>query len=275
MLRRRHTKLVMAAAVLAVLSWNVAARAQQQVGTVAALEGQAEVLHPGQDDWNALVPADAVLRGDRVRTLAASKLKLLFDDDSVLTLAASSELTVDEQVLPAEGGGTSHFSLLVGMVRALVSGRYGAPGARFEMETPTAVAGVRGTRFITAHDTESDETMIVGVSDVTLVRSKSDPEARHEIELRAGETTRIQQGRLPLQPAPIPQEVLKSLTTATQIAVGKIRGTREAHPVIKIPKHPVGRAPRDRDIDQPIQELRDLQGGGGTRPPPPPPPIPK
>src|SRR5438034_11701446 len=89
-------------AMLAILLRGAAAEAQEQVGSVAALEGRAEALHPGQAAWTAVAAHDAVLLGDQLRTLADSKLKLAFRDDSALTLAASSQLTVDEQVRSEE-----------------------------------------------------------------------------------------------------------------------------------------------------------------------------
>ena len=109
-------------AVALLLLLPAAARAQEPVGSVAALEGSADALHEGQAAPVILKPADAVLLGDRLHTATASKLRLLFRDDSVLTLAAESELTVTAQLVgPARANST--LSLWVGTVRALVTDR--------------------------------------------------------------------------------------------------------------------------------------------------------
>jgi hypothetical protein len=108
-----------------------------------------------------LAQGDVVQLGDHVRTAAASRVKLLFRDDSVMTLAERSELVVDEQV--AGAAPTSSFTLLLGKVRAIVNDRYSAKGAEFEVKSPTAIAGVRGTSFIAGYDQGRDETQVVGL----------------------------------------------------------------------------------------------------------------
>jgi hypothetical protein len=254
---------------------GTSAPAGPPVGAVAAVEGQAEVQHPGDTEWHPVSAGDAVIEGDRLRTLAQSKLKLLFDDESVLTLAPDSELTVDAQVIPEQGGTTSSFSLLVGMVRALVSEDYAQPGASFELETPTAVAGVRGTSFIATHDASAEETMIVGLTETTVVRSKADAEGAHTVEVGAGQSTSVGRGSFPLPPSQVPDSVLKSLTASTAIAAaatgaGALGGRAAA-------RGPAGAAAQpSKAVDQPVQELRDIQKATkrGGRPVPPPPPVP-
>jgi len=88
-------------AVLLVMATLFVARAAaaEDVGWVATLEGTAEVQRSGT--WSGLAQGAALQLGDHVRTAAASRVKLLFRDDSVLTLAERSELVVDEQVAGA------------------------------------------------------------------------------------------------------------------------------------------------------------------------------
>ena len=126
------------------------AQAAESVGSVAALEGSADVQHPGQTARVPLHPADGVLLDDALRTGDASKMKLLFRDDSVLTLAAGSELTVTREIVGPASATATHD--VIGTVRAVVTDRYKTPGSSFEVETPTAIAGVRGTGFIVRYE---------------------------------------------------------------------------------------------------------------------------
>src|SRR5207247_10598524 len=120
---------------------------QEAAGWVVGREGKADHLHPGQAAPVALKPADTALLGDRLHTAPASKLRLVFRDDSVLTLAAESELAVTAEVVgPARASAT--LSLWVGTVRALVTERSKTPGSSFELERPPAVGGGRGTVFV-------------------------------------------------------------------------------------------------------------------------------
>jgi len=269
--------LVVAAALLAV-AVGAPAAAQEEVGAVAAVVGTAEALHPGATGWAALAAGAPVLLGDQLRTGAASKLKVLFRDDSVLTLAPNAQLTVNEQVVPTAGG-ASRFSLTVGTVRAVVSEQYGRAGARFEVETPTAVAGVRGTSFIAQYDASLEETTVVGLEDVTNVRSKVDATGRRAVDLKPGEVTRVRRGAYPLRPQLLPEDQLRSLTAATEAAGGapasELFGPRARdRSAGATPGGVRGINPEGRAIDQPIEKLRQIEPEGGRRPPPPPPPPP-
>ena len=72
--------------------------------------------------------------------------------------------------------------------------RYGASGAHFEVETPTAIAGVRGTGFIANYDASKDETVVVGLFDTTTVRSRADTRALHAVALGPGLATAVKRG---------------------------------------------------------------------------------
>jgi hypothetical protein len=263
------------AATLAIFWWGPSAHGAESAGSVTALEGRAEALHTGVTTWAPLAVGDAVLIGDQVRTLQESKLKLLFRDQSLFTLAPSSTLTVTEQVAGAAAP-VSRFSLLLGTVRAVVNERYGEPGARFEMNTPTAVAAVHGTGFIATYDPAVDESVFVGLFDTTLVRGQNDPAGSHEVRLGPGDTTRVGRGSLPLPPTRIPEGVLRGLNAATTTVpdVGggghhggpgsQGKGGTGAHgdSVAASPESPV---------DQPVQLLNRAH----RRQPPPPPPVPR
>jgi hypothetical protein len=200
-------------------------------------------------------------------------MRLLLRDESVITLAASSELSLDEQVV---GGGptVSRLSLWLGAARAIVTERYSAPGAHFEMETPTAVAGVRGTGFIASHDPAGEETTVLGLFDTTLVRSKADPRGAKEVRLGPGEVTTIRRGAFPLRPSPMPEGMLRGLTGATSLAVGTLSPRHRGSAGSKVPARSGAEAaaPEQRVIDQPVGLLR--RGRKGIAPPPPPAPPP-
>ena len=153
---------------------TVPARAQS-VGTVVGQEGTAQALRQGASQWLDLAVSSAVFLHDELRTQAASKLQIRFQDDSVLTLAEETHLTVDENVVQPAAPSTALFSLLTGTLRALVTDRYKEPGAQFEVQTPTAVAGVRGTEFIIAFPQRPDTTRIIGLEDRTQADSRTVP----------------------------------------------------------------------------------------------------
>jgi hypothetical protein len=258
---------------LLVAVWLVAtsvsmAWSQERVGAVAAVEGQAEVLHPGASASVPLAQGDPILLGDQLRTRPDAKVRVTLREGSVLTLAPDSQLMITEQVVaPAS---VSRFQLLLGTIKAAVTERYSEPNARFEVETPTAIAGVRGTSFLASYDTTKDETLVVGLVDVTRVRSLADTRGTAMVDLGPGIATRVRRGSRPLAPAPIPESQLRPLQDATEL--GQQAGGRGANRLdARRPVRPGERATstEEKAVDQPLLSPQS------PKPPPPPPPVPR
>jgi hypothetical protein len=259
-----------------------AAQAPAPAGTVAALQGRAEAQPGGQATWRALATGKDVFPGERLRTGEASRLKLLMRDDSVVTLGPKSELTIDQLVV-RDGGGTSRLGAVVGAVRAVVTDRYGTKGSSFEMKTPTAVAGVRGTGFVALVDEDGKRTRVIGLYDVTWVRSVTDAAGRHEVRVGPGQITEVVIGGLPTKPRDLTSSERDALVASTVVTPSPPEGGAPGEPTPgeavpdegsgdphdpatpTQPGGPVFQRP-DATIDQPIDQLRQ------RREPPPPPP---
>ncbi|MBN2080648.1 FecR domain-containing protein [bacterium] len=111
---------------------------------IARLKGTVEAAHAEETsrEWVAASVGQELTEGWRLRTGADSKVQLVFPRDNVVILKENSVLYVDQLDL---GGGANleadQGSLLVQLANAL------APGSDFELETPTALAVVRGTTY--------------------------------------------------------------------------------------------------------------------------------
>src|SRR5262249_17134920 len=264
----RHRRAVILAALWLLVAGAVVARAQERVGTVTGLEGAAEVLHPGAGAWSPVAAGDPVLLGDQLRTRTDSKLQVTLREDSVLTLAPGSQLTITEQaVAPAT---VSRFQLLLGTIKAAVTERYSAPNARFEVETPTAIAGGRGTSFLASYDRAQQETLIVGLTDVTRVRALVDTRGAAAVNLGPGIATRVRRGERPQAPALLPENQLRPLERSTELG-GAEAGGKANRLDARRPQRPGERAMsrEEQAGGQPNLGPRDAQ------PPPPPPPVPR
>lgn len=127
---------------LAVSAWADVA------GKVSSVAGSAEVQPGGVGSWKQLSVDDAVSVGDHLRTTDEGRLSVVYRDGSTIALEPGSELVIDDQSLPSGGPPVSLFSLNRGKLDVAVpKNLYNTQGARFEVKTTTAVAGVRGTHF--------------------------------------------------------------------------------------------------------------------------------
>lgn len=194
-------------AFLLALAAKVAGANVQEVGTVAALQGEAHIERDG-----LTVAADigtAVTVGDVLVTGADGKLRVVFHDDSVLSLAENSRVTVDESVFSAgEGKARSLFGLLRGKVNAAVSEYYRRLGNSYEIRTETAVAGVRGTEFAVRFDPVERITEVVGIEGTVQVHSLRDPQAPGVL-VTAREATLVDDHRPPTRPRRLDEPLLR------------------------------------------------------------------
>ncbi len=119
----------------------------EPVGFIAAFEGSVEVQGAGSMSWAAAALDRDLEIGDVVRTGPASAVKMLLADETILALGESTELTIDSYIVgSAATRDPSVLRLLKGKARVLVGEAFGGP-TRIEMHTPTAVIGVKGTKF--------------------------------------------------------------------------------------------------------------------------------
>jgi hypothetical protein len=245
------------------------AGAQEQVGVAATVEGEAEVLHAGASTWSPLVQGAPVLLKDQLRTRVDAKIRVELRGDSVLQVAPSSQVEVTEQLLAPSG--VSRFQLLFGTLRAIVVERYSELNGRFEVETPTAIAGVRGTSFIARYDPAAEETLVVGIERVTQVRASADAEGVGEVEVGPGMATRVRRGSRPLAPQVLPGSELRTLRDATQVGAGAGSSRPRANALDARRPQRVGEralSHEEQGVDQPLLTPPH------PKPPPPPPPIP-
>lgn len=168
-------------------AWSV-----ERAGEIVSVRGSALI----ERDTNELPAkrkmelhvADSVTTGDNAR------LKMLFRDDSILTLGAESKLLVEQYLFSAaDKRADSVFTLLDGKLRAVV----GSEG--FQVKTPTAYAGARGTIFLVWYDAATRTTGIAVLEGQVAIRNIN-PAIPGEQLLNAGERTSIPVDDVPALP---------------------------------------------------------------------------
>ena len=142
------------------------ARAQNTVGTVTDLAGSAHVERGGATQ--AVTSGMAVELKDKFTTDAGAHLTITLNDNSKLDLADQSTLVIDEQVVGAGGPQTTKVSLLGGHLQSLVTKALRGTAPSFEVKTPNAIAGVRGTKFSVGYSSSSPVCGPAPTSDVAV-----------------------------------------------------------------------------------------------------------
>ena len=203
----------------------VAAQAEP-VASVVAVRGKAAVER-GTQKLDAQ-PKLGIELQDTVATPEGGRVKLLFIDDSVLTLAEKTRMSVETFIHSRTDRGKSLFNLLDGKMRAVVG------KTKFEVKTPTVVAAARGTVIIFEVGTLNGRafTRVTCLEGIVDVRRVEDGEGAATIMLSPGETILVMGGQ-PLQspvnlpPAEIEKQKRDTSTSGVEIKLPETK-LREA-----------------------------------------------
>lgn len=192
-------------AILLVTPLGFAQTAEQKdpySGTLVEFEGEAFIQQQDDEIWLPVEVDIPLEQGDRIKTGEDSRVVILMDDGSMVTLEENTEITIRE--LEADYRTKSiRSSLFLWFGRVLSNiTKFASNQSRFQVATPTLVAGVRGTEFIVeAADTGTGE---VGVFDGKVAVGGLDREGNlirgSEVFLTKGFQTSVKKGKRPKPP---------------------------------------------------------------------------
>ncbi|MBI5875135.1 MAG: FecR domain-containing protein [Deltaproteobacteria bacterium] len=184
---------------------HTAHAAGSDVGRIVALKGKVTITRGASIKEAAL--EDVVFVKDTISTQSGTKLKILLHDDTLFTISENSTFVIKEYMLTTKANKVkSFFGLLSGGVRALV-GR-----SNFAIQTPTAVAGVKGTYFNVWLDTEGGVLVTnVAVHTGEVEVSNINDKVKGTVLAGKGQMTTVHKNKPPSQPVAIAPELENKL----------------------------------------------------------------
>lgn len=155
------------------------------VGHITAMQGRVMVAHSGDTKpLRANIP-DEVVSHDVVHTEAKTRAKIIFQDDTLLTLGENSVVEIDEHIYDSSVD-THSVALILkeGKARALVGRIFGEKESKFIVRTPTALAASQGTYFAVWTDGAMS-----GVANIGTTGRVSFTSGGHTVLLNPGQFT--------------------------------------------------------------------------------------
>ncbi|MFC1855817.1 FecR domain-containing protein [Thermodesulfobacteriota bacterium] len=174
-----------------------------QAGEVDVVIGVSQNLEDKAVEWKRLKLKDPVMGESIVRTLKDSRLKLSLIDGSIMLLTESSKAKVES----VEKEGKSFFRMFSGKIRAVVK-KVVSPKSSFEIKTPTAIVGVKGTNF--AVILSKDMTEVITFDGVVSVSNVLE-EVGGEVLVKANYYTKVTRYAPPSEPVELSEEELSKL----------------------------------------------------------------
>ena len=184
---------------------------------VTEVSGEPAMLLEGKEEWQPLQEDTFLLPGDKVRTETDSSAEFVFDEDgeNAIRLEALTEVEVileeDEKI-----------SLINGEVFSIIDNL--PEGSAFEIRTPTAVCGARGTDWVTKFD--GSETQVESVTGDTYVTGyNSDGSRKKERTIvPPGTKTAVRWSMAPKKPVRFKEERLSELNALKGNVSRRARG---------------------------------------------------
>jgi ferric-dicitrate binding protein FerR (iron transport regulator) len=160
----------------------LAQTAPAAVARVVSVQGAVESQRVGEPQWQAVRLNDTYSPGDKIRVQRRSRADLALLDQSVLRLNENTELTVQ----PVKEERTGVIELLRG------AAHFFSRGPRsLEVQTPFAVAGVRGTEFLV--EVDADKALLTIFEGTVLAQNPAG-----SLQLTGGQSAVAETGKAPV-----------------------------------------------------------------------------
>ncbi len=161
------------------ISW--AQTQEKRFATLTFLKGKVFVKRAGSEIFTPAKLNMALFSGDRIWVQDNSYAIITFSDKSTLKLSANTQLDIVE-LSKEEDKEKSIFKLWLGKIWATVE-RIIKPGERVEIQTPTAVAGVRGTSWVMSVGEDGSTTVNTIIGVVILVAGEIEKNISEGIQI--------------------------------------------------------------------------------------------
>ncbi|MBK7960428.1 MAG: FecR domain-containing protein [Bdellovibrionales bacterium] len=154
-------KLTIAFLVCSTLGIQIVEAAEPMYGLFMVVKGDIKVKNI-QNQINPTKVGTKIFPGETVISGVDSRAKIVMSDRNVINVSPSSEMKIEKyESAGKEGPRNVELNLIDGKVRNNVEQKYDGEKSKFLMKTPTAVAGVRGTEFLTSFNKASQVTQVV------------------------------------------------------------------------------------------------------------------
>lgn len=206
--------------ILLTLIFSLPAFAQNVQGVFMVVKGDVKLTTSGKTD-----PAKVgtkVSPGDTITSGPDSRAKVVMADKNVINISPDSKITIEKYENDGKDKKNVELKVEYGKLRASVEQKYDGEKSKFNIKTPTAVAGVRGTDFLTGFNAANRTTQVITFSG-TVAFGTPGPggSIQNPVFVQQGQMTSSVGGKVPDSPKPVPKEELNKLNNETKADTAK------------------------------------------------------
>lgn len=138
------------------------ANAQAVHGVLRVVKGEVQIKSAKSGATARARIGEKVFPKDVVITGKDARAKIVMVDNNEINVSPESQIEIQHyEYDPAAGKKDVLLNVIYGKVRSKVEQKYDGKTSKFQIKTPSAVAGVRGTDFLTSYNKQNDSSQIV------------------------------------------------------------------------------------------------------------------
>lgn len=146
---------------LVVCSYSIYARAQAVHGVFRVVKGDVQVKSAKSGELTRARLGAQVYPQDMIITGKEARAKIVMVDNNEINVSPESQIEIQHyEYDPAAGHKDVLLNVIYGKVRSKVEQKYDGKQSKYQVKTPSAVAGVRGTDFIASYDRATSNSQV-------------------------------------------------------------------------------------------------------------------
>lgn len=193
------------------------ALAKETYGLLVIVKGQVQIAKIKTQPISAKV-GSKVYPQDTIITGKDSRAKIVMSDRNIINVLPDTRLRIDQYINDSKEKNV-RLSLFEGKVRTNVEQTYDNTENKFEIKTPSAVVGVRGTQFVTSYRKSNNVTGVTTFRGEVIFRGLDSLSNKltEAVLVKRGETSENQDGKQPGSPVKISPTELKRIEGDTAV----------------------------------------------------------
>jgi hypothetical protein len=191
------------------------AQAQSLQGVFMVVKGDIKIQTPDGKSESAKV-GKKVSSGDTIVSGADSRAKIVMADKNVINISPDSKITIEKYENDGKDKKNVELKVEYGKIRASVEQKYDGEKSKFNIKTPSAVAGVRGTDFLTGYSRANRTTSVITFSGTVAV-GKPGPGGtiQNPVFVQQGQMTNAAANGSIEPPKAVPKDELNKMNSET------------------------------------------------------------
>ncbi|MCB0419398.1 MAG: FecR domain-containing protein [Bdellovibrionales bacterium] len=250
------TSILFLATALALPSTALAAKVH---GILRVVKGKVEVKSGKNGKKSRARIGNKVYPTDTVITGKDSRAKIVMSDTNEINVSPETEMVIEKYEFDEKNASAPKnvsLKVLYGKVRNKVNQRYNGEDSKFQVKTPSAVAGVRGTDFFTSYSSTTRQTQVVTFKgQVAFGLPGANGSIQNAVQIRVGQMASSLAGKGPSAPIQVPKNQLVQMDRGSAATPADMSSNDKREPANDA-KQPEKKKDDQPKKDQPKQDQK-------------------